>query len=349
MATSRRRLPSTHVKELPMNPFVPIRTLSAVAAACTLALSGASVAAPTASTTAATDAPNVLTDQPNRTPAMEQLLQSADRLRQSIQALAQQSPGPHRDAAIESARQALNETQRAMIDLPPELRAYEGSLDWVEYGQAMERLKASAQELREAVHAMAREPAGERRNEAIEQANEALAETQQAMALTFAMKDAPAAQAKAGNDSSNASAASAAATSGSPGAGTNAATPSGARNAGASAALVPIVILAAGNVASDANLANGCWAKLYDEENFHGDSLAVMGPVAIASSHVGSTEWGRDYDSAKVGPHAKLTVYDNENFEQQTGVLGPSQSIGDLDAKLGPFENVRSMKLDCTA
>ena len=125
-----------------MNSFVPIRSLSAVAAACTLALSGASVAAPTASTTAATDAPNVLTDQPNRTPAMEQLLQSADRLRQSIQALAQQSPGPHRDAAIESARQALNETQRAMIDLPPELRAYEGSLDWVEYGQAMERLRA---------------------------------------------------------------------------------------------------------------------------------------------------------------------------------------------------------------
>lgn len=51
----------------------------------------------------------------------------------------------------------------------------------VEYSQAMERLFQAAQRLRESVQAMAQQPAGERRNQAIAQAREALLSTHQAM------------------------------------------------------------------------------------------------------------------------------------------------------------------------
>lgn len=51
----------------------------------------------------------------------------------------------------------------------------------VEYSKAMERLFQSAQRLRESVQAMAQQPAGDRRNQAMAQAREALLHTQQAM------------------------------------------------------------------------------------------------------------------------------------------------------------------------
>lgn len=42
------------------------------------------------------------------------------------------------------------------------------------YGEPMVRLQQAAQKLREAVQAMAQQPAGARRNQAMEQANQAL-------------------------------------------------------------------------------------------------------------------------------------------------------------------------------
>ena len=50
-----------------------------------------------------------------------------------------------------------------------------------EYSRSMERLFQAAQRLREAVQAMAQQPAGEQRNRAMAAAREALLETQQAM------------------------------------------------------------------------------------------------------------------------------------------------------------------------
>jgi sporulation protein YlmC with PRC-barrel domain len=51
----------------------------------------------------------------------------------------------------------------------------------VDYTRSMERLFQAAQRLRESVQAMAQQPAGERRNQAMAQAREALLHTQQAM------------------------------------------------------------------------------------------------------------------------------------------------------------------------
>ena len=92
--------------------------------------------------------------------------------------MAQQPAGTARNQAIRTANEALIDAQNAMLALPPELR--EGSGKTVD-SRAMRRLEQAAQQLREAVQAMAQQPAGAQRNEAARMAREALRETQQAM------------------------------------------------------------------------------------------------------------------------------------------------------------------------
>jgi hypothetical protein len=59
---------------------------------------------------------------PNYTKSFERLKQAAQKLRESVQAMAQEPAGPRRDAAASAAREALIETQQAMVMLPPDLR-----------------------------------------------------------------------------------------------------------------------------------------------------------------------------------------------------------------------------------
>ncbi len=53
---------------------------------------------------------------------MQRLFQSAERLREAVQAMAGQPAGEQRNQAMADARKALRETQQAMIDLPMRLR-----------------------------------------------------------------------------------------------------------------------------------------------------------------------------------------------------------------------------------
>ena len=64
---------------------------------------------------------------PNYTKSMERLQQAADKLRQAIQAMADRPAGDQRAAAIDEAREALLETQQAMVWLPPSVRTGEGA------------------------------------------------------------------------------------------------------------------------------------------------------------------------------------------------------------------------------
>lgn len=145
------------------------RNLLALVAAAALAGGSAPVLAQSAGATAPT----------NYGESMVRLQQAAQKLREAVQAMAQQPAGERRNAAADEAREAILETQRAMIDLPPELRMGAGTQP--NYTQSMQRLQEAAQRLRDAVQAMAQQPAGSARNDAIRQANQALFDTQQAM------------------------------------------------------------------------------------------------------------------------------------------------------------------------
>ncbi|WP_137177997.1 hypothetical protein [Roseomonas sp. AR75] len=59
---------------------------------------------------------------PDYTPSMDWLLVAAQSLRRAMQAMAQQPPGQGRNEAMDRAREALLETQQAMVELPPRLR-----------------------------------------------------------------------------------------------------------------------------------------------------------------------------------------------------------------------------------
>ena len=134
--------------------------------------------------------------------SMARLQAAAQRLREAIQAMAQEPAGDRRNNAIKQGNEALIEINQAMINLPPEMRSTPGSgvgttpsagasgsvavgqvypKSDVEYTKAMEKLQKAAQQLRESIQAMAQEPAGARRDDAIKSAHKALNDTTQSM------------------------------------------------------------------------------------------------------------------------------------------------------------------------
>ena len=120
-----------------------------------------------------------------QTQPMQQLQQAAQKLRESIQALAQKKPGPDRDGAIAQAQQALLETHRAMIALPPETVGSGNALSSADYDKSVKELMGAADHLRDSIQAISQQPAGERRTEALAQARKALWDTQQAMMSAY--------------------------------------------------------------------------------------------------------------------------------------------------------------------
>jgi len=126
---------------------------------------------------------------------LERVLKAAQGLGGAIQALAQKQPGPQRTVAIAVAHQALNLTNQAMSQLPPEMRAdptpttnsKSGSGSTGSIGsqpdnpQSVEALQKAAEQLRKSLQAMADEPVGERRDAAVKAAHQALYDTNQAM------------------------------------------------------------------------------------------------------------------------------------------------------------------------
>lgn len=124
----------------------------------------------------------VVSTSANYSKSMDELMRAAQRLRESIQALAQQKPGMERDIALNAAREALYDTQQAMIQLPPELRNAQRSGGVAPaYSESMRQLQQASDRLYTSLHAMARQPASEGRNAAMREAQEALFETEYAM------------------------------------------------------------------------------------------------------------------------------------------------------------------------
>jgi sporulation protein YlmC with PRC-barrel domain len=159
----------------------------------------------TATADAAKQGGSVVTTSPEYTAAMKRLQESAQKLRESIQAMAQHPSGERRNQAIREARQALSDTNQAMTQLPPELRSKTDSsatgatgstapggargstgtasaMSEAEYSRSMQQLQKSAGMLRESIQSMAQQTPGQRRDQAIAQAHQALHDVNEAMA-----------------------------------------------------------------------------------------------------------------------------------------------------------------------
>jgi hypothetical protein len=302
-------------------------------AACTLA-GGTFAAQSTPPATNGSAQGTVIRTESVQTQSMQRLQQAADRLRESIQSLAQKQPGPGRDQALAEAHRALLRTQEAMVSLPPELRS-SGSVSISGYDESVRKLMKSADSLRYAIQQMAQQPAGNRRDEAIRDANRALLDTQAAMALAYDPQGSTGSMgAPAASDTASHKAG------GQPTQGGKvslANPPSGA-----------VLVLLPTDQAQGRSLADGCWVRFFDDRNFRGDALTLAGPVNLPRMDLGDA-W-RDWDSAVVGPKATVRTYDNENFHDRTAVLGAGQSIPDLrDRTLGWFQEVKSATVTCSS
>jgi hypothetical protein len=96
------------------------------------------------------------------------------------------------------------------------------------------------------------------------------------------------------------------------------------------------------------SIKNGCWARIYDATDFNGGALTLTGPLAMPNM-LGpfGISWKNKVRSIELGKTAILTVYDNENFQQQIARIEPGKKIPDLSTRMGYFDDFSSMKLSC--
>jgi len=89
------------------------------------------------------------------------------------------------------------------------------------------------------------------------------------------------------------------------------------------------------------NAANeGCWARLYDAENFIGHSLTLVGPAEMPNMD-------GTFRSIEVGPQATLVTFSDDGFADETGRFGPGNRAANLRGPEGRDE-FESLRLTCT-
>lgn len=109
-----------------------------------------------------------------------------------------------------------------------------------------------------------------------------------------------------------------------------------------------MVLMPADVFAKETSTKQGCWAKIYDGENYTGDSLTLSGPVALADmSGPFGLNWDDKVRSIELGSKATMTVYDNVAYKDQVAQFKPGQKIPDISKKLGFFDEFASIKLAC--
>ncbi len=95
---------------------------------------------------------------------------------------------------------------------------------------------------------------------------------------------------------------------------------------------------------------SGCWARMYSKNLYLGEVYTVVGPTSMSSmdGRFGGS-FGSMVNSIKVGPKARLTLYDNEAFNDRNVTVTSNQQVPDLDEKLGMFDKIASLKLTCSS
>jgi hypothetical protein len=100
-------------------------------------------------------------------------------------------------------------------------------------------------------------------------------------------------------------------------------------------------------VVSSSTFANGCWVRFYDNDDYRGDSVTLSGPLDVPDADRLRSVW-RDWDSAVVGPKARVMIYDDDNYRDRTAMLSAGQQSPDLGAReLGLFQEINSLRVQC--
>jgi hypothetical protein len=115
---------------------------------------------------------------------------------------------------------------------------------------------------------------------------------------------------------------------------------------GAADADTAVVVLPTSGAAEQ--MRAGCWASFYDERNFSGDSLTLIGPVELSTLDRGSArQLRRDIKSVVTGPRATLIVYEKQALSARSVGFQPASREPSLTEKLGFGGRIESMRLTC--
>lgn len=108
-----------------------------------------------------------------------------------------------------------------------------------------------------------------------------------------------------------------------------------------------VVVPAAISMSTD--FAKGCWVRLYDGKDFQGQELMLVGPLGLTG--MGTTSpWWRRWNSAVVGPQARVTLYSSPSHAGRFADLAAGQRSADLvDKELGWTGKIESARVDCNA
>jgi len=102
-------------------------------------------------------------------------------------------------------------------------------------------------------------------------------------------------------------------------------------------------------VGSAEQLQAGCWATFFDERNFNGSSLTLIGPADLKTLDRGSAQQlKRDIKSVATGPRATLTLYEKQFLSARSVGFQPATREAGLVEKLGFGGRVESMELRCS-
>lgn len=122
-------------------------------------------------------------------------------------------------------------------------------------------------------------------------------------------------------------------------------TASGKQNA--DAALIYMVVPVEVVTADDA-MKRGCWVKLYDGQNYSGESLTLLGPTMVRDmSGPFGINWDDKVKSVQTGPRATLSVFDDEAYQERVAEFKPGQNEADVSKRLGFFDEFGSIRVDC--
>lgn len=111
--------------------------------------------------------------------AIQNLRAAAQNLRESIQNLARMPAGEKRTEAIKEGNEALIKVQSAIAALPPELLTADANES--SYKKSLEKMKLASDRLYSAAEALANQPPGKARSDAVKKVNSALLQTNEAM------------------------------------------------------------------------------------------------------------------------------------------------------------------------
>ena len=133
-----------------------------------------------------------------------------------------------------------------------------------------------------------------------------------------------------------------------------------------------IVTMFLGRVSAAHAENENCWAEFFENSGYTGSHFRLAGPIELDNlQNVHGENWASRIDSIKVGPKAKLVIFENINFkltlkemakypellralgfteqdvkEDSELIFGANANIHDL-SDFNFHNKIRSLKIDC--